>query len=179
MARLSKPVSASDHSAGPEDAPVVLVEYGDYECPNCGEAYPILRELRQQAGDILRFVFRNFPLVEIHPHAEQAAEAAESAAAQGKFWEMHNVLFENQEALAPRYLRLYARQIGLDLDRFDNDMETHAYGERIHTDFVSGMRSGVNGTPTFFINGTRFDQSWDYDSLWQAVIHTAAEKSRR
>ena len=165
QAHLTVPVSDRDHIAGPDHAPVTLVEYGDYECPYCGQAYPIVRAAQQQLGDRLRFVFRNFPLTNAHPHAEGAAEAAEAAAAQGQFWPMDNLLYEHQHALAAPDLRRYAERIGLDLARFDEDMRDHRYAERVREDFMSGVRSGVNGTPTFFINGDRYDGSWDADTL--------------
>src|SRR2546423_12240032 len=118
-ARLTLPVSQRDHQQGPETAPVTLVEYGDYECPYCGEAHPIVKELQRRLGDRLRFVFRNFPLTNAHPHAEHAAETAEAAGAQGKFWEMHDYLYEHQRALDDEHLETYAGTLGLDVERFD------------------------------------------------------------
>lgn len=169
MSALTMPVSERDHIRGAQDAPVTLVEYGDYECPYCGAAYPLLRELQDQAGDRLRFVFRNFPLTESHPFAEIAAEAAEAAGAQGSFWEMHNTLYENQEALDQRDLHHYAADLGLDLARFDRDLSEHHFAGRVREDFNSGLRSGVNGTPTFFINGQRFDEPATLENLLSAV----------
>ena len=173
MPELTLPVGERDHAQGPADAPVTLVEYGDYECPYCGHAYPIVKEVQQRLGDRLRFVFRNFPLATMHPHAEHAAEAAETAAAQGKFWEMHDQLYEHQRALDDHSLGRYAAQIGLDVDQFARDMEAHAQEPRVKEDFLSGVRSGVNGTPTFFINGARFDDSWDAETLLAALEEAA------
>jgi protein-disulfide isomerase len=168
-ARLSPPVSERDHRQGPDDATVTLVEYGDFECPYCGQAYPIVQEVQRRLGGRLRFVFRNFPLTQIHPHAEHAAEAAEAAAARGKFWAMHDVLFEHQSALGDDQLVEYASRVGLDSDRFVEEMERGAYEGRVREDFLSGVRSGVNGTPTFFINGRRHDDAYDLDTLLAAL----------
>jgi protein-disulfide isomerase len=154
---------------GPPDAPVTLVEYGDYECPYCGEAYPVVKALQERLGDQICFVFRNFPLAQAHPHAEEAAEAAEAAASQGKFWEMHDLLYENQDALEPEDLVKYARALRLELPRFVLEMREHVYKERVREDFRSGVRSGVNGTPTFFINGVRHDGPFDLRSLLGAI----------
>lgn len=171
---LTPPVSANDHSSGPEDAPVTLVEYGDYECPSCGAAHPVVQEVQRVLGPKLRFVFRNFPLAQIHPHAKQAAEAAEAAGAQGKFWEMHDVIFENQDALEDADLLRYASSLSLDADRFAAELSTGVYTSRVRADFRSGVRSGVNGTPTFFINGARHEESWDLPTLLGAVQAAAA-----
>ncbi len=173
-ARLAIPVDEErDHIQGPETAPVTLVEYGDYECPFCGQAYYVVKDLEQRAGGLMRFVFRNLPLTTIHPHAERAAEAAEAAAAQGKFWEMHNSLYENRYALEDEDLAEYAARIGLDVPRFIRDMQEGRYLDRVREDFLGGARSGVNGTPTFFINGVRHDGSWDADSLMTAIEEAA------
>jgi protein-disulfide isomerase len=169
VARLTLPVGPRDHAQGPADAPVTLVEYGDYECPHCGRAYPIVKEVQRRLGAKLRFVFRNFPLSEMHPHAEHAAEGAEAAGAQGKFWEMHDALFEHQGALDDKHLVAYAAAIGLDAARFGIDLRGHTNRARVREDFVTGARSGVNGTPTFFINGVRFDDSWEPDTLADAL----------
>jgi protein-disulfide isomerase len=171
--RLTIPVSDQDHISGPADAPVTLVEYGDFECPYCGQAYPIVKDVQRRLGDRLRFVFRQFPISTSHPHAEAAAEAAEAAGAQGKFWEMHDQLYEHQERLGPADLRRYAERIGLDLDRFDSAMATHEYAELVREQFMGGVRSGVNGTPSFFINGSRYDGSWEEDQLVRALGHAA------
>jgi len=169
MSRLTLPVGARDHIQGPESAPVTLVEYGDYQCPYCGAAYPIVKSVQRRLGDRLRFVFRNFPLSEMHPFALGAAEAAEAAGAQGKFWEMHDRLFENQRALDAPHLVQSARQLGLDIPQFEHALAEHTYAPRVHEDFLSGARSGVNGTPTFYINGRRHDGSYDLETLLAAI----------
>ncbi len=168
-ARLAVPVSQRDHQQGPATAPVTLVEYGDYECPYCGQAYPIVKEIQRQLGDRLRFVFRNFPLTQSHPHAEHAAEAAEAAAAQGKFWEMHDTLFEHQQALDDTHLVHYAVALQLEQEKFEREMTEHVYANRVRDDFLSGVRSGVNGTPTFYINGVRHDASYALETLLAAI----------
>jgi protein-disulfide isomerase len=166
---LTMPVGPRDHRQGPETAPVTLVEYGDYECPYCGMAHPIVKEIQRRLGDQLCFVFRHFPLTQVHPHAEHAAEAAEAAAGQGKFWQMHDTLFEHQQALDDAHLLQYAVALGLDTDRFVREMTEHVYANRVREDFLSGVRSGVNGTPTFFINGVRHDGSYDLETLLAAI----------
>ena len=177
-AMLTVPVSVGrDHVQGPADAAVTLVEYGDYECPYCGAAYPIIKEVQARMGERLRFVFRNFPIATSHPHAEQAAEAAEAAAVQGKFWEMHDLLYENQKRLRDEDLRGYAERLGLDLGQFDRDLGGHVHAARVHEDFMSGVRSGVNGTPTFFVNGGRYDDSYDVETLLTALERAAASAS--
>src|SRR5207248_5368317 len=135
MSTLTIPVGEGDHAQGPADAPVTLVEYGDYECPYCGMAYPIVKQVQAHFGDRLRFVFRNFPLANIHPHAEHAAEAAEAAGAQGKFWPMHDRIFEHQKRLPDEDLRAYAAAEGLDADRFAVDLSGHRFAERVRADF--------------------------------------------
>jgi protein-disulfide isomerase len=130
----------------------------------------VIEELLDELGDQIRFVFRNFPLTTMHPHAELAAEAAEAAGAQRKFWGMHDTLFENQDALEPEDLVQYASDLDLDVERFTRDLVKHTYYSRIYEDFVSGVRSGVQGTPTFFINGVRHDGSWDLDTLRSAIL---------
>jgi protein-disulfide isomerase len=172
--KLILPVSEDrDHVQGSADAPVLLVEYGDYECPYCGEAYPIVKDLQERMGEQLRFVFRNFPITTSHPHAERAAEAAEAAAAQGRFWEMHDHLYEHQRRLTDDDLRTYARTLDLDADLFDKELAEHVHADRVHEDFVSGVRSGVNGTPTFFINGLRHDDSYETETLLNALQRAA------
>jgi protein-disulfide isomerase len=173
-AALTLPVSEErDHVQGPADAPVTLVEYGDYECPYCGAAYPIIKEVQARIGKRLRFVFRNFPIATSHPHAEQAAEAAEAAAAQGRFWEMHDLLYENQKRLRDEDLRGYAEKLELDVDLFDRELVEHVHAARVHEDFMSGVRSGVNGTPTFYIDGERYDDSYDLETLLAALERVA------
>lgn len=174
-AALTMPVTEDrDHIQGPADAPVTLLEYGDYECPYCGAAYPIVKEVQARIGERLRFVFRNFPITTSHPHAERAAEAAEAAAAQGSFWRMHDVLYENQKLLSDEDLRTYAQQVGLDLDVFDRELAEHVHAARVQEDFMSGVRSGVNGTPTFYVNGARYDDSYDLDTLLGALEAAAS-----
>jgi protein-disulfide isomerase len=168
-ARLAVPVSQRDHQQGPATAPVTLVEYGDYECLYCGQAYPIVKEIKLRLGDRLRFVFRNFPITQSHPHAEHAAEAAEAAAAQGKFWEMHDSLFEHQQALDDAHLVHYAVALQLDQEKFEREMTEHVYAPRVREDFMSGIHSGVNGTPTFYINGVRHDASYALETLLAAI----------
>jgi len=167
--KLVLPVGERDHAQGPSNAPVTLVEYGDYECPHCGRAYPIVKAVQSALGSRLRFVFRNFPLSEAHPNAENAAEAAEAAGAQGKFWEMHDLIFEHQGALRPQDLVAYAARLGIDSARLARELDSHAHAARVREDFMSGVRSGVNGTPTFFINGERYDGSWARQDLIAAV----------
>ncbi|HYV02016.1 MAG TPA: DsbA family protein [Actinomycetota bacterium] len=171
---LTMPVAEDrDHIQGPADAAVTLVQYGDYECPYCGEAYPIVKEVQARMGERLRFVFRNFPITTSHPHAERAAEAAEAAANQGKFWQMHDLLYENQRDLRDQALRAYAEQLGLEVELFDREMAEHVHAERVHEDFMSGVRSGVNGTPTFYINGARHDDSYEMETLLAALERAA------
>jgi protein-disulfide isomerase len=168
---LSLAVSDRDHALGPPDAPVSLVEYGDFECPFCGMAYHDLKRIKNRLGDRLQFVFRHFPRPE-HPHARHAAEAAESAAAQGEdyFWAMHDLLFENQQALDDANLLEYANRIGLDMDRFRQDFTHHTQLERVHQDLDSAVRSDVHGTPTFFINGQRYQDRARADDLYRALL---------
>ncbi len=167
---LSMPVAEDrDHIQGRSDAGATLVQYGDYECPYCGEAYPIIKEVQSRMGESLRFVFRNFPITTSHPHAERAAEAAEAAASQDKFWQMHDLLYENQRRLRDENLHTYAEQLGLDVELFDKEMAEHVHAARVHEDFMSGVRSGVNGTPTFYINGVRHDDAYDAETLLAAL----------
>jgi protein-disulfide isomerase len=164
--RLAVPVSEEhDHFLGPAKARLTLVEYGDYECPHCARAHLMLQELLPAHADTVRLAFRNFPLSQAHPHAERAAEAAEAAAAQGKFWEMHDTLFENQDALEDENLIGYAQALGLDAAKFERELSEGVYTEKVKQDFREGVRSGVNGTPTFFINGIRYDGSWELDAM--------------
>jgi protein-disulfide isomerase len=167
--RLTLPVTDRDHTQGSPQALVTLVEYGDYQCPDCGRAFPIVEEICREAGDQLLFAFRNFPLTQIHEHAEMAAEAAEAAAAQQRFWDMHRILFTHQRELAASNLLQYASALGMDTEQFRRALTTRAFRDRVHEDFMSGVRSGVNGTPTFFINGTRYDGPVDVSSLFRAI----------
>lgn len=180
-ARLAGAVTERDHALGPPEAPVTLIEYGDFECPFCGMAYPNVREIRHRLGDQLRFVYRHFPRPE-HAHAKHAAEAAECAAAQGedKFWAMHDMLFEHQQALDDAHLREYAADIGLDLRRFSEDMAHHTYLERVHQDLEGGAHSDVHGTPTFFINGERFEGGARAGELYRELLrHLGGEAALR
>jgi protein-disulfide isomerase len=166
---LSIPVGEDDHVQGPADAHVTLVEYGDYQCPGCGAAYPMVKSIVKHLGPKLRFVFRNMPLNEMHPFAEMAAEAAEAAGAQGKFWEMHDGLYEHQAELGPKLIAMLAKRLHLDVPRFEQDMASRQFRDRVKRDFMSGVRSGVNGTPTFFIDGARYDGVLDEHSLESAL----------
>jgi len=163
------PIEGRDHIQGPIDAPIALIEYGDYQCPHCGAAYPIVKALQKRLGKHLRFAFRNFPLSESHEFAEHAAEAAEAAADQGKFWEMHDLLFENQDALDDDSLANYATDLGLDSIRLKREVMSGSRAERVREDFRSGLRNGVNGTPTFFINGERYDGAFDFEAILAAL----------
>ncbi len=166
---LAVPVSERDHHQGPATAAVTLVQYGDYECPYTRLSTTIVRAIQQQLGDQLRFVFRNFPLTEIHPHALHAALAAEAAAAQGKFWQMHDYIFHHQHTLEDVDLEQFAEAVGLDLQQFARDMaEQRALG-RIEEDVEGGEHSGVQGTPTFFVNGVLYRGSWEQDALLPAL----------
>jgi protein-disulfide isomerase len=174
---LTLPVSTGDHIQGPAEAAVTLVEYGDYECPYCGAAYPLVKSIVKRLAAKLRFVFRNMPLNEMHPNAELAAEAAECAAAQGKFWEMHDALYEHQSELGADLLRTLARQLRLDVPQFDSDLVSRKFREHVKRDFMSGVRSGVAGTPTFFINGERYDGALDERSLTAALLQANEQRS--
>ena len=165
--KLTVPVNiGTDHIRGSINAPITIVEYGDYECPYTGIAYPVVKEIMGRFDEKIYFVFRNFPLREIHPHAQHAAEAAEAAsAAQDKFWQMHDYLFEHQKALDDHHLLEYAQKVGLDIERFKKEMSGHVYAPLINKSLKSGIDSGVEGTPTFFINGECYEESWDLDTL--------------
>jgi Na+/H+ antiporter NhaA len=185
---LATPVDPErDHVRGPEEAPVTLVEYGDYECPYCGRAEGTIRELLQAFSEELRYVYRHLPLVEVHPHAELAAEAAEAAGAQGRFWEMHDLLFANQRALEPADLRARAAQLELDVERFWEEVRSRVHARRVTEDVRSADESGVAGTPTFFINGRRHRGAYDVETLTAAIHHArhryeidaAAERARQ
>jgi len=170
-ALLSIPVGPDDHASGPLDAKLTLVEYGDYQCPYCGQAYPIVERLRADFVDSMRFVFRNLPLAEVHPHAEAAAEVAEAVALQGKFWEIHDTLFENQRDLSDKALRRYIDEVGADVDEAMKAVADGGPRERVEADFESAIRSGANGTPTFFVNGVRYDGSWQYEPFFEFLTN--------
>lgn len=167
--KLTVEVNDSDHVQGAESAPITLVEYGDYQCPYCRKAHPIVKRIQEEMGDKLRFVFRDFPLRKIHPNAQHAAEASEIAAQFGKFWEMHDLLFENQTSLEDENLADYAESLGIDRERFLEDLENGTFEKKVRDEFISGIESGVNATPTFFINGVRFDNRWEYEILLNAL----------
>ena len=166
---LAVPVNHSDHFLGSASAKVTVVEYGDFECPSCGQAYPAVNMLLKHFGRRVLFVFRHFPLREVHPHAELAAEAAEAAAAQQKFWPMHNLLFEHQLHLKPNSLRQYAEKAELDLERYDYEMRDHVYLQRVQEHIGSGNRSGVRATPAFYVNGVVQDTSFGFQPLQTAI----------
>jgi protein-disulfide isomerase len=168
--RLASPVTERDHALGPAGAPVTLVEYGDFECPYCGRAYPAIKAARRRLGDRLRFVFRHFPNARKHPHALWAAEAAEAAAAQGQFWAMHDQLFVHQNLLGDEHLGLYLARLPLDAERLRIELAAHVYAPRVREDIESGERSGADGTPTFFINGALYDGSYEEEPLAAALM---------
>jgi protein-disulfide isomerase len=168
--KLILPVSESrDHIQGPVTAPITLVEYGDYECPYCAQAYMITKEIQERLGNKLRFAFRNFPLTKVRPHAYKAAIAAETAAAQGKFWEMYDYLFKHGQGASDDNLRRSAANLGLNVARFDREFLDLTYSRHVDEDIQSGKSSGVKSTPTFFINGDRYNGDWDLDSLLSAL----------
>jgi protein-disulfide isomerase len=169
MSRLTPSVTDQDYSLGPKDAKCTLVEYGDYQCPYCGQAYPIVKRLRKHFAADLRFVFRNFPLGEMHPYAEHAAETAMFAGKNGKFWEMHDLLYENQQRLGDDDLLALAGGLQLDVNRLGEDLASGTYLPLVKADFRGGVHSGVNGTPAFFINGQRHDAGFDLESLSSAI----------
>ena len=173
QAHFRVPDPERDHIQGAADAPIALLEYGDYECPLCGEAQPIVGEIQRRLGDNLCFAFRHFPLANVHRHAEHAAEAAEAAGEQGAFWLMHETLFANQDALDDESLAQYAAALGLDETRVLQEVISNAHTHRIREDFRSGVRAGVNGTPCFFINGQRYDGARALEPLLDAVSQPA------
>jgi protein-disulfide isomerase len=174
--QLTPPVGPDDHAQGPADAPVTLVEYGDFQCPYCGAAYPVVHAVQKAMGKRLRFVFRNFPLTQAHAHAEHAAEMAEAVGTKGKFWEMHSLLFENQKVLDDQHLVAYAARLGIDPAWAAGALEAHTFADEVKKDFRSGVRSGVNGTPTFFINGVRYDGSGDEQELLAELEEAAVSR---
>jgi protein-disulfide isomerase len=171
--KLAVPVTPErDHIEGPLTAQLTLVEYGDYQCPYCGAAYPEVKRVQEKLGTELRFVFRNFPLTNMHEYAMAAAETAEAAAVQGKFWPMHDFLYEHQKTLGDSNVALsYAKKLGIDTQRFEREIAQHAYQKRIKEDFMGGVRSGVNGTPTFYVNGVRHDGESVAQALIKALGH--------
>jgi protein-disulfide isomerase len=173
MTRLLVPVTDKDHVQGSLTSPLTLVEYGDYQCPYCGMAYPVVKQVQKALGNQLCFVFRNFPLREAHPFAMLGAQAAEDASLQNKFWQMHDLLFENQASLGPDLIIELATDLKLDLKKFKNDMSSEKIIKRIEEDFMKGVRSGVNGTPCFFINGTRYEGEPSFEGLMKILSKTA------
>ena len=169
MTTLRRAVDVRDWARGPADAANVILEYGDFECPFCGRAFRELQRLKQAAADRVRFVFREFPLSQMHPHAAMAAEAAEAAGAQGKFWEMHDQLYMHQDRLDAPALLAYARDLDLDLTRFARDLQEHRYLPKVRRDFMEGVRSGVSGTPTFFFNGERWNGPYTAEAFLAAI----------
>lgn len=167
--KLAVPVTARDHAQGPATAPVTLVMYGDYECSYCGRAYPIVKRVQQAMGDKLRFVFRNYPLTQSHPHALHAAEVAEAVALHGDFWAIHDALYEHQRALDDAHLLGYAKALGLDPDKIATEASSDKVIAHLRADIDGGDRSGVTGTPSFYINGVKHEDAWDYEPLLAAV----------
>jgi len=171
MADLVVPVSAHDHIRGPANAPLTLVQYADFQCPHCAAAYPEVAAIANELSDSLRLVLRHFPLAQVHPQAQRAAEAAEAAAGHGRFWEMASLLYENQEELDDHSLGRYARKAGLDLKRFRKELSSGVHAARVRADYLGGIRSGVNGTPTFFINGKRYEGPFKSEALVAALLN--------
>jgi protein-disulfide isomerase len=173
---LAIPVTESDHALGPANAAVTLVEYGDYECPDCLNAFPIVQQLQEKFGDRMRFVFRHFPRNSIHPHAGVAAQAAEAAALQGKFWEMHEIIFRNQHRLGDVDFGNLALKVGAELYSFESAVQSKAVVQRVEQDYQGGQRSNVRGTPTFFINGREYTGKKDFESLSAAVQEAIGQR---
>lgn len=169
MTVLKVPVASVDHIQGNADAPITFVEYGDYQCPYCGQAYPMIKQIQDYFGDQLCFVFRNFPLTEVHEHAKIAAYTAEFADTYNKFWEMHDLIYENQEALSRELLLRLTKTMGLDPKELEQAWDNKTFESKIQKDFMGGVRSGVNGTPSFFINGHRYNGPYDYNSIVHAI----------
>ncbi|HKW41850.1 MAG TPA: thioredoxin domain-containing protein [Gemmatimonadales bacterium] len=169
---LTPRVGPRDHVLGPPNAPVTLVQYADFECPFCGLAFPEIKDVLRDLGTKIRFVYRHFPMIEQHPHAENAAELAEAAGAQGKFWEMHDLLFRRQRALENQHLIAYARELQLDVPRVERELQEHVHRARVERDFQSGVNSGVSGTPMFFINGRRHEEPGDAETLRAALARS-------
>jgi protein-disulfide isomerase len=173
--RLAVAINEQDHTRGRQDAPVTLVEYGDYQCPYCAMAHPIVQELLRRRRDSVLFVFRHFPLTNVHPYAEMVAEAAEAAGTRGRFWDAHDWMYEHQRQLDPAFLIAGLDSLGLDGQAIAEEIRTHRYLGKVRFDFISGVRSGVNGTPTFFINGERHDGGYSLAELESAIDRAEAE----
>jgi protein-disulfide isomerase len=174
---LAKPIGETDHVLGPADAPVTLVEYGDFQCPHCRAAHFYLKNVLATMGDDMRFVFRHMPLTQVHPMAQPAAEAAEAAGAQGKFWPMHDLIYENQDLLSPALLTRLGQRLGLDMQRFSDDVASHRFLPKVKEDFMSAVRSGAAGTPSFFINGEPYEGGFDDESLIDALRFAAQARA--
>lgn len=172
LSRRYLTVHPDDHLRGPEDAPYTLIEYGDYQCPGCGRLFVVIRDLQAELGNMLRIAYRHYPFSGIHPRAQMAAEAAEAAEAQARFWEMHDLLFENQNALAPKDLHRHAEQIGLDIKRFRDELKARRYHELVNEHFRRGVEDGVYGTPGLFINGIRYAGDLDLDALRTRIVNS-------
>ncbi|WP_326556465.1 DsbA family protein [Micromonospora sp. NBC_01796] len=172
--KLRVPITDDDHVRGPAEAPVTLVEYADLQCPYCGQAYHRLHELLRQRPETVRLVFRHFPLSNVHPYAELAAETVEAAGVRDQFWAMHDWIFEHQDQLDPVHLSMGCQQLGLPEDEVADEVARHVHLDRVRRDFVGGIRSGVNGTPTFFVNGVRYDGSYELPELLAAVDQAAS-----
>lgn len=168
-ADLAVPVDGTDHTLGPDHAPITVVEYGDFECPNCKQAAPAVKLLLSRFSERVRVAFRHFPLEGLHPNALAAAEAAECAGAQGKFWQMHDLLFDNQDHLLPKHLQGYAERLQLDMALFTAEMDDHVYLQRVREHIDSGRRSHVRATPGFFVDGRIVDVSFGLRALTAAV----------
>ena len=175
---LDRPISDKDHLVGRPDAPIILLQYGDFECPFCGSAYPMIKRLQESLDDDMCFVYRHFPVSTKHKHARKAAEAAEAAGAQNAFWQMHDILYEHQDALSDNDLVKYASGIVKDIARFKEELFSSKYGPAVQEDFMSGVKSGVNGTPTFFINGQRYNGPNNYSDLYSALIKKLGREGR-
>jgi protein-disulfide isomerase len=172
LSRLYSPIHPDDHVHGPADAPYTLVEYGDYQCPGCGRVFVVLRELQSELANLLRVAYRHYPYSGIHPQAQLAAEAAEAAGAQNRFWEMHDLLFGNQDALGPKDLVRYAEQIGLDIKRFREELNGRRYKELVNEHFRRGVQNGVYATPGLFVNDVRYAGALDFDTLRAKIVNS-------
>ena len=176
--KLTPPLDQHDHVLGPPDALVQLVEFGDYQCPHCGAAYPVLKQLQKTYAEKMLFAFRNFPLANAHEYALSAAIAAEAAGRQHRYWEMHDLIFENQVLLSEEVFAEFARELALNPAVFEKDMQDEALREKVETDFESGVRSGVNGTPTFYMNGHKYTGDYSYKALSAGIDKYIAEKAQ-
>jgi protein-disulfide isomerase len=182
MVRLNSPVNPSDHILGKSSSKVVLLEYGDFQCPYCSQADEVVTALLKKFPDDFAYIFRNFPLKELHPDALLAARAAEAAAVQGQYWPMHHMLFERQDTLEFEDLIEFAAELGLDVQQFIHDTEEGTCFEKIEDDIRSGTKSGVESTPTFFLNGVRYDGEWDIENLSneiEKILHGHLHQQKR